>query len=178
VVLGLAFGLLARKWAEASRQRNAVQALEQLRSAVFYSYRFDASHKIVLTPPEPPLPRWLVELFGIDFFFSVEEIKLTGNDVTDYHLRHIRELPNVARLSISGCDVTDAGMAHLGSLRGLEELELTLVPVSASGLLTLGQLPKLRSIRVSSTYVRESDLDDLAKAMPRTFVSYDGTMPK
>ena len=86
VVVTVACVLLASKVRQAERQREVVAWVEKMGGEVAYDYQpkigsifwLDANRK-----DEPPGPRWLVDLIGVDFFSTVSGVRLDGTQVTD-----------------------------------------------------------------------------------------------
>jgi hypothetical protein len=58
---------------KAARQREAREALKNLRWAVLYEYQHDSDFRLV--PPRPPGPSQLRSFFGVDFFADVTWVR-------------------------------------------------------------------------------------------------------
>lgn len=70
------------KMQQASKQREAVAAIEKAGGSPTYDYIFDANGKIPPKIPGPPGPPWLRNLFGVDFLSDVRELGY-GEQATD-----------------------------------------------------------------------------------------------
>jgi len=71
------------------------------------------------------------------------EVILTGTQVTDDDLVHIKPLGNVKILDIRGTQITDAGLVHLHGVTSLETVKLQGTKVTREGVKKLQEaLPK------------------------------------
>ena len=64
---------------------------------------------------------------------------------TESDLAQIGRLPRLEDLEISGGQITDAGLLHLGKLTRLQKLTLSAVQVTDAGLLCLSRLTRLQN---------------------------------
>jgi Leucine-rich repeat (LRR) protein len=118
----------------AERQRRAVAAIDKFGGSVRYG-ELAAGERFPVTF----LRRWL----SPDYFDEVEEVDLTGTQVTDAGLAHLQGLTGLQGLWLINTQVTDAGLAHLQGLTGLQVLSLDNTQVTDAGLAKLRQaLPK------------------------------------
>ncbi len=110
------------------KQREAVTWVQKLGGSVSYDYQTDDNFK-ALPNAEPPGPKWLMKLLGIDFFDDVVRVKLLQvtqvSDVTP-----LLGLTSVERLDLDGTQVSD--VTPLAGLTSLKWLDLGGTPVSVS----------------------------------------------
>ena len=162
LIIGIVFGSVVHT---AKVQRDAVAAIRQSGGTVRYEWQ--VTNGQVNQRKEPPQPKWLVGLAGVDLFENVrtvwpnakvseavmvhigslnrlQRLILDSSTVTDEDLRHLERLTNLRALYLSDTKVTDAGLAHLDGLRNLEELVLMRTHVSDGGLRHLERMTKLK----------------------------------
>jgi len=88
----------------------------------------------------------MVALLKEDVFSDVVEIDLSGTNITDDALEHIKPLSKLRRLDLSRTRITDAGMDHLKDLPALQRLDLGDTLVTAEGLKKLTGLKSLQEL--------------------------------
>ena len=88
----------------------------------------------------------MVALLKEDVFSDVVEIDLSGTNITDDALEHIKPLSKLRRLDLSRTRITDAGMDHLKDLPALQRLDLGDTLVTAEGLRKLTGLKSLQEL--------------------------------
>jgi hypothetical protein len=124
---------LAVKMRQAERQREATTAIEKLGGQVHWD---DKAKR---------WPAWLRRVLGDDFFSSVVDVNLSGSQVTDAGLEHLKGLSQLQTLWLDGTQVTDAGLAQLKGLSKLQWLGLNDTKVTDEGVKKLQQaLPKCK----------------------------------
>ena len=64
---------------------------------------------------------------------EVVNVNLSGTQITDAGLVHLKEMRNLQCLGLSGTQVSDAGLVHLKGLTNLKELALTSTKVTDAG---------------------------------------------
>ena len=102
VLVSIGMSWVAVRKQRVRRQREAVRAIEKLGGDVRYE------------EAQTPVPRWLRELLGDDFFFlKVDTVHLSGTEVTDVGLEHLKWLATLEALFLSNTQVTDAGLESL-----------------------------------------------------------------
>lgn len=178
-------------------QREAVEAIRRAGGSVQFDWQVEAERAalkeamggmgggfLVLPDADPPWPRWLVDLLGVDFFGSVVEVDVVGggsdallahigrlhrldhlrfldSEVTPAGLSRLRSLSRLKWLDLDGTKVTDAGLAHLRGLTALEGLGLDQTSVGDAGLSHLGEMANLRHLDLSTTEVGDAGLAHL-----------------
>jgi Leucine-rich repeat (LRR) protein len=163
----------------AVRQRAAVRAIQSVGGFAAYSWEWQRGEPI--KNRRPPAPRWLVSRLGRDFFGHVvyvdlmdrgsdgimvavgrlerlEELILTGSDVTDRGLRHLQGLSRLRLLELSNTQVCDAGLSYVRDLVSLETLDLSETRITDDGLRELKRLTRLEALRLNHDDVSDSGL--------------------
>jgi hypothetical protein len=172
---------------QARRQKEAVEALQELGATVRYAHQRDDTNPTEFDRSKNlGVPDWLRRLAGDDFFQTVALIQLPET-VTDQDLVHLAALPHVECLifsqeSYQEIAVTDAGLDHLPrpdrlvslaaantligdaflkrltGATGLKTLHLSGTRVTDKGLQSLPRLPKLKYLGLSYTPVSDAGL--------------------
>jgi hypothetical protein len=105
LVLVLAVGIpcswLAVARQQVKRQREAVEAIRKAGGWVDYE------------EAETPVPTWLRELLGDDFFLKLHAVDFHDKQVTDAGLQHLKALSSLQTLDLIDTQVTDAGINEL-----------------------------------------------------------------
>jgi Leucine Rich Repeat (LRR) protein len=120
---------------------------------------------------------------------EIEYLILTGTEVTDEGLVHVRQMPRLKTLGLAGTQVsdlgckelaqietlaelsladtaiTDEGVKHLSRLTNLQSLNLQSTAISDTGLRSLGKLPQLESLDISATNVTDDGIRGLKERM-------------
>jgi hypothetical protein len=143
LLANVAMAWVAVRIQNARRQRETVEAIVKLGGQVTYDYQIDESGKVD-PDTEPPLPKWLRNLLGDDFWASptvasvnndgalevaarlptLQTLILGGEKITDAGMRHLKDLPVLKSLVVFDTRVTDAGLAHLKACQHLRELRI------------------------------------------------------
>src|ERR1051325_8598191 len=125
-------------------QKRVVAAIRSDFGHSIYDYQWPTETSTVDLQATSPVPQWLIDLLGVDFFHDVVYVVLDSPSVTDATLerldafaqlkfvfiansrvtngglKHLRALRKLRRLSIQDKDIDDAGVAELASLTGLQ----------------------------------------------------------
>lgn len=110
VCLGMSW--VAVRMRKADRQRKAVESIRKFGGLVYYEHAFD-DLKHVRHRPQPPIPRFVQDLLGDDFFADVLYIDLGPTKVSDADLECLETLDRLEWLVLSDTEITDAGLVHL-----------------------------------------------------------------
>ena len=86
---------------------------------------------------------------------------LSGKELTDEGLVHLKEIENLIWLNLANTKITDAGLKHLSGLTGLTKLHLEKTQVGDAGLAHLKGLDKLEYLNLYGTQVSDAGLDHL-----------------
>jgi len=139
LVFGAGFGWLGMTARQASKQREALGAIQKLGGSYNYYVSREGSS---LNPP-----KWMRKLFGDDFLNDVQAVALTGSKVTDAELADLRELEQLQGLDLESCtSITDAGLEHVRRLTRLQVLFLDGTQVTDAGLTYLQDLKQLEEL--------------------------------
>ena len=171
LLLCVLLGWFALKMRQAERQRRAVEAIRKAGGTVLYDYQFHEESGTSTGVRESPVPTWLRELMGEDFFASVAAVgfhdpessasdtRPTTVDDPDAVLEHVAGLTGVVCLWLDANQVTDAGMEHLRGLTRLRYLDLSYTQVTDAGLENLNGLTQLYRLELNGTQVTDAGLE-------------------
>jgi hypothetical protein len=115
------------------------------------------------------------ELGDLAVLGPLEDLDLSGSEVTDDGLQCLTRLPELRKLNLADTAVTDAGLRPLAGLPRLEELDLSGTAVGDAGLDHLTALVGLRRLHLGSTRVSAAAVERLRAALPGLRVC--GPMP-
>lgn len=160
-IASAAFGWLGVKVREAERQKEVVAVVQNLGGAVAYNYQIDS---VGNWDPNAiaPVPAWLRNFFGEDFFAEVKLVYLCGRPATDESLVQIGKLSRLELLNVSYTQVTDDGMANLAGLTELRSLRLWNTKVTDTGFAQLRGLTRLRYLSLAETGVTDAALNQMS----------------
>ena len=155
-------------------QMQSVDAVHDYDGQVRYDYQYpkgrygrnDFSYSAT-----SPVPQWLLDLVGVDFFHDVVEVDVRRkygysrqNPSADDGLLHqLRGFPELRRLELSHCGITDKGLRHLPVLTSLEALDLSYAAVTDDGMPYVGRLKSLKWLDLSHTRVGGRGFHRLAR---------------
>jgi hypothetical protein len=148
----------------AREQRNLVKRIESNGGNVYYDFQYDAPSEELA---ESPVPKWLLDRLGADFFHSVKEVGTEDPSV-------LPELPRfwrLERLAVGAMEWTDEDIAPLARLRGLQYLfvalgdnETPLPPLGDSSLAVIAELPRLESAWIKGARISPAGITSLARS--------------
>ena len=101
---------------------------------------------------------WLRNLLGDDFFSHVGIVELTGREITDAGLEHLKNLTQLKELRIGYTEVTDVGLEHLKGLTQLQQLDLGGTKITDAGLEHVKELTQLQWLYLDDTGVTDAGL--------------------
>ncbi len=94
---------------------------------------------------------------------SIEEVSLSGDDVTDERIEPIVGIVTLKRLRLPQSKVSDVSLARLATVGNLELLDLTDVEsLSKNGAASIGKLTKLKELSLMNTPATDDWLASLA----------------
>ena len=150
LVLSLPLSWFAVRMERARRQREAVEAIEQMGGSVMYDWERDPNRPDVLYV-DHPVPSWALDLLGEDFFSNVTHVSASFSRAGDYreihdtNLESFRGMNTLSHLDLSWTQMTDDGLNHLEHLTNLEFLDVTRTQVTPEGVEQLRKaLPNCR----------------------------------
>ena len=127
LIVSIGMTWLGVKMVKARRQREAVEAIEEVGGVVWYDYQ--GGHLFT----ESSVPKWARALFGDDFFFDVVAVESDSGSLGDDEASDLKALENLVHLDVSLTQITDAGLEHLEGLTKLEWLSLIDTQVTPEG---------------------------------------------
>ncbi len=175
LAIGAGLGWIVRS---ARIQREAVAAIRKSDGIVYYDWQSTPG----LTTPagKPRVPRWLVDLIGVDYFGHIRAVSLhratdatmaqvgrldqldtvllRDSSLSDTGLAHLSGLANLSILDLGQTRITGAGLAHLKGLSKLQVLDLVGTHVTDDGLAHLNGLSNLMQLNLNSTHVTDAGL--------------------
>jgi hypothetical protein len=143
-------------------QRAAVAVVRRTGGSVLYDGELRGAHGVV--SGEPAAPARLVELFGLEYFVHIIEVRL-GVSGTDAALQPVARLARVQRLRLDRTAVTDIGLAHLRGMSSLSRLDLRDTHVTDIGIVQLKGLTNLKLLDLSGTEVTDAGVRELRQAL-------------
>ena len=170
LVLSLPLSWFAVRTEQARKQRNAVEAIEELGGWVYYDYQWDGIGP--QAPTEPSELPWVRESWGEDFFSDVTFVQLINVGATDADLQCLQGLPNIRILGLDNNQIGDAGLKHLEGLDNLQWLDLGYTRISDKGLKHLERLTSLRWLDLTRTQVTPEGVKKLQEALPACEIVY------
>jgi len=106
---------------------------------------------------------------------KLESLELSGTQITDVGLEHLKGLTNLKRLFLYRTQVTDAGLDRLKGLTSLEVLYLIDTLISDSGLEHLKGMTNLKQLMLGDTQVTDTGLEHLKGLTSLVFLDLDNT---
>jgi hypothetical protein len=140
------------KMNEAREQAKAVAWVQEMGGTVRYEYEFDEDGQFI-EDAEPPCPKWLLDIIGIDFMSDVGRVDIKGTeDLT----------PLASFTELRGLVLTESLASDLTPLTGLKELRGLMLKVThVSDLKPLAELKNLKRLYFHSTHA--CDLASLSR---------------
>lgn len=104
-------------------------------------------------------PKWLLDVVGPDYLDDVRVVHLDKSDTdTDKVLASVGRLKRLDVLRVSGANLTDAGMAHLRGLNSLRNLSLHGDKITRAGLENLRGMVRLERLSIDDAPLADDDL--------------------
>ena len=158
----------------ASLQKRSVAVIHDCGGSVRYDYQYPKARygrNDVSYSATAPVPQWLQDLFGVDFFHDVVAVRVgrkygygRQNPGADNGLlRCLRGFPDLRRLELTHCGITDRGLQHLPAFASLETLDLSYSSVTDDGMPYVGRLKSLRWLDLAHTRVNGRGFHRLAR---------------
>jgi len=86
---------------------------------------------------------------------------LSGKELTDEGLVHLKSISKLVWLNLRGTKITDAGLAHLAEIKTLTQLHLEKTAITDAGLAQLAGLENLEYLNLYGTTVTDAGLEHL-----------------
>ena len=142
-------------------QMHAVERIRKAGGAVSYDWEWRGIAP--LRPSEPPVPQWMIDKFGPDFFGYIALVALPIEDlVSDDLITEVARFDRLEYLAISAKSVTDAGLARLQGLTRLKTLWLHNSGITGDGLRHVAKMRDLENLSFPQGSVKDADLAYLA----------------
>ena len=170
LAVATAFSWLAVEREQARKQRATVDWIVKAGGGGSYDYQ-----RGPIPAAEPPGPAWLRKFLGDDYFADVTQVGLTGQEVTDAWLEHLKGLTQLQELSLGGTRVSDAWLEYLKGLTKLHALSLYNTQVSDAGLVHLKGLTQLQRLYLFNTQVSDAGLEHLKGLNQLQWLLLNGT---
>ena len=106
---------------------------------------------------------------------NAKQLDLSGTQVTDAGLAHLKRFKHLEDLILDRTPITDAGLAHLKGLTTLQSLDLSQTEITDAGLSHLDRFTRLRSLLLEDTQVDGSGLKHLEKLTSLEWLVLDNT---
>ena len=110
-----------------------------------------------------------------DYRGVVRSVEMSGPEITDAAMVHLKGLPNLEWIRIMDCSVGDQGLANLAGITGLRRVYLRGVAVSDEGLAHLTPLEGLEALALEETRVTGAGLKHLKDMHDLRVVNLGGT---
>ncbi len=109
-----------------------------------------------------------VEMTIVGQLIALEDLNLSGTNLTDERTVHFQSLTHLRRLDLSDCgkNITDAGLISLGGLLQLESLNLDDTDVTDAGLPSLSGLVRLQSLSLRNTRTSNAGINSFRTQRP------------
>ncbi len=114
--------------------------------------------------PPDRLDPWVTDDAGMERISDRTEVgglNLSGSNVTDEGLRHLRGSGALKSLDLRFTEVTDEGLEHVGGLGNLQRLDLWRTVIGNAGLEHLAGLTNLQELNLAATKVDDDGLKHL-----------------
>jgi hypothetical protein len=162
------------------RQRTSAAAIKEFGGWIRYDFQFPSgefNHDDFDPKARSPIPIWLLDRLGFDFFHDVVQVNLNysedggtreeNHNPSDGALAHLEGFPNLRILLLSDTQASDSSLRYLAGLKKLERLYMWDVShVSDDGVAHLRRLNNLRYIHLSSSLITDKSLAIFAE-MPK-----------
>ena len=155
LVIGAGLGWLVRS---ARIQRDAVAAIEKDGCIVYHGEGWIVDWDRMPDSVQS-VPRWLVQSFGVDYFFYVKSVYFQASSTaSDEVIIQVAKLSQLKILHLGKMLLGDAGLAHLNGLTSLSDLDLGDTQITDAGLANLGGLKNLEALNLRGTKVTDAGL--------------------
>ncbi len=156
-LVGLLSSWLAVKLRQAKAEQNTVAALVDTGGYVEYDFHFDSSGNRIVSA-KSPVPLWLLNLIGVDFFSDVAVAHVKN----DKGMEIIHDFSNLQGVDASISEVTNGGLVHLGKIDGLKWLDVSYTKISGD-IETIEGLSQLRSLDISNSDITDEALKHIVR---------------
>jgi hypothetical protein len=176
VAVAIPCSWLAVEMKAAREQREAVEAISKLNDDGAAYYDHEVKSLGISGGRRLSESKFLLHLFGVDFFHSVLYVTLSSYDPDhmDHPIHRISEddvscldrLKNLKGLELRQQPIGDETLAHLKIFPDLEELDIAGTRITDAGLMHLKNLTHLQRLYLSNTKIDDAGLEHL-KGLPQ-----------
>ena len=104
-----------------------------------------------------------IEALGGRYRQYNQKLHLSGTQITDGGLVHLKGLTSLRQLNLSDTQITDAGLEHVKGFVKLESLSLVGTQITDVGLKSLVDLSRLSTLNLAETQITDVGLKHLRK---------------
>jgi hypothetical protein len=154
VLFALVCAIAAVASNDARRQQRAVKWIREQGGSVGYDSAYFDRKSSKVVEKKLLTPKWLRELIGNDYFYSVDSVDLAGKSLTD--ISPLADLPAVVRLDLSSNQISD-----IKPLEEIEQLEtLKLHNNRLSKIDSLYRFGDVRFLTISENPIDEASIEE------------------
>jgi hypothetical protein len=139
---------------DARRQQQAVKWIRQRGGIVGYDDSYFDRKSRTIVEKKVLTPKWLRELIGNDYFYSVDSVGLASKNLTD--ISPLANLPAVSNLDLSSNQISD--IRPLEQIEQLETLKLHNNRLTECG--SLYRLGDVRFLTISGNAIDEASIEE------------------
>jgi hypothetical protein len=153
---------LTVKMGQARRQREVVAQITKYDFCELdYGFQVDKAGKYDPNA-KSYVPDLLIDLFGIDFFENVVNVKVYQDVDSDHHIdvEQLTELPKLRKVEL-GYVVSDNDFRQLANLKNLQELFIHSDQFTNAGIVHLKSLPRLEKLTLIGDNVTDESLSTI-----------------
>ncbi len=111
---------------------------------------------------DPPGPKWLLSVLGVDFFDSV--VSVYGDfEFTDEYVRHLLKLRTLRSFQAEGSLLTDEGIARIAEIRSIRLLNVSGSQLTDNGTKVFQTMPNLETLQLWNTNLTDASVENLSK---------------
>ena len=159
---------------KAERQRRQVAQIRAAGGLVTYRLDRNASlEELDILPGNPPLPgpNWLHGWLGVDYFFTVDSIRLYKSVPQDV-LKNLADLQGIEHVDFMGSGtLTDDDLPCIMRVSSIRGLTLDGKKLSTAGVMSLASMKQLRALWINHNRVRAGQIAELMIAHPTCSIS-------
>ena len=108
-----------------------------------------------------PIPTWLRNLVGDDFFYNVHSLYVDQADLTESDLTPLKILTEIKFIYLANCKINDNGLEPLKDLHKLRMLSLHNSNITDTGLKCLEGVDQLQTLFLDVTKISDTGLASL-----------------
>jgi len=169
----------------ARRQAAAVKGIQACGGWVYYDYQhYDSKNSISDFAADSPIPKWLIEGLGVDFFHHVDVVSMVyayenggktrrDNPNVDANIAsYLAGFPYLRGLFVNEQQLTNDGFREVAKLKYLEEFYFWYArDITDEGVSQLRHMPRLRSVHLSESHLSDRGLAALASSPHMAYLS-------